>query len=66
MRYKHDLSEQWGCVVTVHQVFRCQDCGENWVRSGHFSVETNGKPNGLTKDSITDWGELQVAAEWVR
>ena len=66
LRYKHDLTEDWGGTVTVHQVFRCLGCGENWVRSGHYNHAISGVPTGLTKKSVSNWGELQVAADWVR
>ena len=49
------LSEQWGCVVTVHAFYKCLDCGEVFVRTGcRLASETDA--------DICNWGELEIAA----
>lgn len=31
LTYLRSFTEQWGCVVTRHDVYRCRNCGEKWV-----------------------------------
>lgn len=45
LRFKRSMSEQWGCVVTRHDVYRCPGCG------GKF-VATNGREPRLAADWI--------------
>lgn len=31
LRYTENMSEQWGCVVTRHDFYRCRSCHQRFV-----------------------------------
>lgn len=43
MRFGYSLTEQWGCVVTRHDFYKCRECRETYV-------STNGRGPDVAAD----------------